>query len=197
MEDKKSLLDFIRQVNPMPLAEAEKITGHFHYKEFKKLEPVLREGKICQEYYFLEEGLIRSFTQDLEGNEVTIAFYPAGGVVCELFSFFKRVPALESFEALTDCRCLAIDFSGIQQVFHGMPEFREFGRTILVNAYAQLKIRMLSSLHQTAEERYQQLITHSPDIFQIAPLKYIASYLGVTDSSLSRIRAKKGVKPVT
>jgi CRP-like cAMP-binding protein len=191
---KQSLADFIRQVYPMPPIEAERIAAHFQPREFGRNELLLREGKVCQEYYFLDAGFIRSFTHDLEGNEVTIAFYPEKGVVCELFSFFKRVPARESFQALTDCRCLSIDFAGLQEVFHSLPEFREFGRTILVNAYAQLKVRMLSSLHLTAEERYHQLIDSSPDIFQMAPLKYIASYLGVTDTSLSRIRAKKDKK---
>jgi len=69
-----------------------------------------------------------------------------------------------------------------------MPEFREFGRSMLVTAYAELKHRMLSMVRDTAEERYSLLIASSPDIFQNAPLKYIASYLGVTSTSLSRIR---------
>ena len=69
-----------------------------------------------------------------------------------------------------------------------MPEFREFGRTILVNAYAQLKQRMLAMIQETAEQRYASLLQSSPDIFQFVPLKNIATYLGITDTSLSRIR---------
>ena len=69
-----------------------------------------------------------------------------------------------------------------------MPEFREFGRSILVNAYAQLKQRMLGMIQQSAEERYAYLLQTNPDIFQHAALKNIATYLGVTDTSLSRIR---------
>jgi hypothetical protein len=69
-----------------------------------------------------------------------------------------------------------------------MPEFREFGRTILVNAIGHLKGRALSLVQETAEERYRKLITTNPDIFQHAALKHIASYLGITDTSLSRIR---------
>lgn len=69
-----------------------------------------------------------------------------------------------------------------------MPEFRELGRAILVNEYAQLKQRMLSGLHLKAEERYIQLLKNNPDVFKHVPLKQVASYLGITDSSLSRIR---------
>ncbi|HEY0751463.1 MAG TPA: Crp/Fnr family transcriptional regulator, partial [Chitinophagaceae bacterium] len=71
---------------------------------------------------------------------------------------------------------------------HSIPEFREFGRSILVRGFSNLKLRMLSMITETAEQRYASLLQHNPEIFQYAPLKYIASYLGITDSSLSRIR---------
>lgn len=76
----------------------------------------------------------------------------------------------------------------MQQSFHAMPEFREFGRLKLVNSYSILKQRMLSALQETAEQRYTDLINSSPEIFQHVPLKFIASYLGIADTSLSRIR---------
>ena len=81
-----------------------------------------------------------------------------------------------------------LTFDELQEVFHAMPMFREFGRTILINSYGNLKQRMLSMHHQTAEERYAKLLQTNPDIFQHTSLKNIASYLGVTDTSLSRIR---------
>ena len=71
-----------------------------------------------------------------------------------------------------------------------MPEFREFGRSLLVSGFASLKSRMLSMITATAEERYEKLLQTNPSIFQTAALKHIASYLGVTDTSLSRIRKK-------
>lgn len=76
----------------------------------------------------------------------------------------------------------------MQDSFHTIPEFREYGRLNIVNQYSILKERMLSALQETAEQRYSDLISSSPEIFQNVPLKYIASYLGITDTSLSRIR---------
>jgi hypothetical protein len=73
-------------------------------------------------------------------------------------------------------------------LFHSVPEFRDFGRSILVKGFASLKTRMLSMITETAEERYASLLQNNPDVFQYAPLKQIASYLGITDTSLSRIR---------
>jgi hypothetical protein len=73
-------------------------------------------------------------------------------------------------------------------MFHATPEFREFGRHILVRGFSSLKIRTLSMITETAEERYANLLNSHPEIFVYAPLKNIATYLGITDTSLSRIR---------
>jgi hypothetical protein len=69
-----------------------------------------------------------------------------------------------------------------------MHDFRDFGRSILVKGFSSLKIRMLSMITETAEQRYDTMLKTNPEIFQQAPLKHIASYLGITDTSLSRIR---------
>ena len=69
-----------------------------------------------------------------------------------------------------------------------MPEFRDFGRSILVKGFSSLKVRMLSMITETAEQRYDTLLKTNPEIFQHAALKHIATYLGITDTSLSRIR---------
>ena len=189
MDAKQQLAQFILTHKEMPLANAMAIADRFENASFDKGNLALKEGQQCSRYYFLVRGFMRSWTTDLEGREVTTAFHQQGSVVCELFSFFKHVPSGENIEAATNCEVLCISFQQLQEAFHALPEFREFGRSILVNAYAQLKQRMLSSLHQTAEERYKRLLHTSPDVFQYSSLKQIASYLGITDTSLSRIRA--------
>jgi len=182
------LVQFITGTFPMPLGEAENIASKFEQRHFLKGEYFLKQGKTCNEYYFLADGYARSYTHDLDGNDVTTAFYGSGQIVCELFSFFKRQPSKENITSLTQCDAWCLSFDKLQEIFHAMPLFREFGRAILVNAYAGLKTRMMSMLQETAEERYTQLLKSNPGIFQHAPLKQIASYLGVTDTSLSRIR---------
>lgn len=184
----EKLIQFILSIFPMPLDAAQSIAARFSEREFSKSDFLLKEGKVCNDYYFMGEGFARAFTHDLDGNDVTTGLYSSNQVVCEIFSFFKRIPAGESIQALTDCQTLHLTFDGLQDVFHAMPMFREFGRMILINSYGNLKQRMLSMHHQTAEERYVQLLQSKPDIFQHVPLKNIASYLGITDTSLSRIR---------
>jgi CRP-like cAMP-binding protein len=187
-EGRKKLATFIAGIYPMPLSQAEAIAARFSEKDFSKDDMILKSGKTCNEYYYLEDGYARAYTYDLDGNDVTTAFYTSNQVICELFSFFKRVPSRENIQALSDCKTWYLTFDGLQEVFHSLVEFREFGRTILINSYAMLKQRMLSTLHETAEERYGNLLRTNPEIFQHAPLKQIASYLGITDTSLSRIR---------
>ena len=195
-DSKQILVQFIQSTSPLTDHKAEMIVDFFSEKSFSKYDIIIRDGSICNDYYFLANGYFRSYTFDIDGNDVTTSFISSGQIACELFSFFKRVPSKENFQALDDCAALYISFDKLQIAFHSMPEFREFGRAILVNAYAGLKQRMLSMLHETAEERYANLIRTKPDLFQHAPLKTIASYLGVTDTSLSRIRkefAKKSI----
>lgn len=165
-----------------------KVISAFHKQEFDKNSYLLKEGSISNEYFIIERGLIRAYSIDTQGNEVTTAFFGAGKPVFEVASFFLRQESKESIQAITPCVVWRISFEELNQLFHGIPEFREFGRSLLVRGFAELKLRMQSVITETAEVRYLKLIESSTDVIKHAPLKYIASYLGVTDSSLSRIR---------
>jgi CRP-like cAMP-binding protein len=167
---------------------AEEIAGPFTEKMIGKNDLFLKEGKVCDEYFFLESGFMRSFAYDTDGNDTTTSFHPAGSVVFEVSSFFHRTISRENIQAMTDCTGWFITYQQLNKLFHELYEFREFGRHILVKGFAALKSRMLSMITETAEERYAGLLKTNPEILQHAPLKTIASYLGITDTSLSRIR---------
>lgn len=187
--ERQNLSRFILQNHPkLDESQAFSVAGFFREELISKGDIFLSRGKISNAYYYLESGCVRSYTQNLEGEDVTTGLYSSHSIVCELMSFFKRIPAQENYQALSDCKTWCISFEEVQTAFHSLPEFREFGRAMLVNEYGALKTRMLSTLHETAEERYAALLLSNPDIFQYAPLKNIASFLGVTDTSLSRIR---------
>jgi CRP-like cAMP-binding protein len=193
---KEKLIAFICHTQPLLTQEqAMAVADFFSKKELPKNSIPFTEGKMCGEYYYLESGYVRSYTHNLDGEEVTTGLFVPDRVVCDLLSFFKRIPARENYQTLTDCDVWCITFDQLQMAFHSLPAFREFGRALLVNEYASLKVRMLSTLHETAEERYANLFISNPDIFQYVPLKNIASFLGITDTSLSRIR-KEFVKKI-
>jgi CRP-like cAMP-binding protein len=185
---KENLALFFRNTNLVSLSGAKEIADQFEHKAISKNQPLLMAGKISNEYFFLEKGYMRAFAHNTEGNEVTTNFCSPGQVVFEVSSFFNRTRSKENIQALTDCEGWYITYEQLNNLFHSLPEFREFGRSILVKGFAELKTRMLSMITETAEERYELLLKTNPEIFQHAPLKNIASYLGITDTSLSRIR---------
>jgi CRP-like cAMP-binding protein len=191
---KDALKQFLQSSNLISAPTAEEIASQFENRVIARNGFLLTEWKVSDEYLFLEHGYMRAFAHDVSGNEVTTNFYVPGQVVFEVSSFFNRTRSKENIQALTDCEGWYITYAQLNNLFHTLPEFREFGRSILVKGYAGLKTRMLSMITATAEERYAELLAGNPDIFQQAPLKHIASYLGVTDTSLSRIRRELAKK---
>jgi CRP-like cAMP-binding protein len=186
---KDKLIQFIREILPMSPSMAEQVAAKFQQVKVDKNAYILKAGAVCNASHFIEQGIMRAYTYDLEGNEVTTAFYPSNTYASELLSFFKRTPAREYIQAITDCLTWSISYEDMQESFHTIPEFREYGRLNIVSQYGLLKERMLSNLQETAEKRYDDLIHAHPELLQQVPLKYIASYLGIADTSLSRIRA--------
>jgi len=186
---KEHLAAFFHDTNLVSLSTAKEIAGRFEHKLIAKNQLLLTEDKVADEYLFLQQGYMRAFAFDIEGNEITTNFYTPGQMIFEVASFFNRTRSKENIQALTDCEGWFITYKQLNDLFHSLPEFREFGRAMLVRGFADLKNRMLATITETAEERYAALLRTNPGIFQHAPLKTIATYLGITDTSLSRIRA--------
>ena len=188
--DKQPLLHFIQsnipniQVTPKGI---DAIAKNFEEMPLSRGELLLKQGKICG-YYYLDAGFMRAYTFDTKGNEITTFFYTPGRVVFDAASFFMRAPSTENIQAITACTGYYTDFEKLNGLFHTVPEFREFGRAMLIREFVAYKQRTLSMINKSAEERYAHLMTTQPEVFQHAQLKQIASYLGMTDTSLSRIR---------
>jgi CRP-like cAMP-binding protein len=188
--DKQPLINFIQSNIPniiVTKSGIETIASHFDEVEFTKNEFLLKQGKVSG-YFYLAEGFARAFTFDTNGNETTTYFYSKDRVVFEAASFFLHSPSTENIQAITDCKAFVTTFEKLNMLFHSVPEFREFGRAMLVKEFVAYKQRTLSMINKSAEERYANLIDNNKEIFQFAQLKHIASYLGITDTSLSRIR---------
>lgn len=158
----------------------------------KKGQFLLQEGRIANHYHCLESGLIRAFAVNEEGREITTGFFSPGDIVIEVASLFLRTPTKENIQALTDCVCWKISIGTFQQLFETIDGFSEWGRTWMSGALFSSKQRSLSMITDSATERYLTLQKEHPEIIRHAPLKYIASYLGITDTSLSRIRKELG-----
>ncbi len=170
-EVQKKLTEFIVQINP------------------KKGTLLLQGGEICQHIYFFEKGFARGFFYK-NGKEITSWFALENDVATSLYSFETQTPNFENIEILEDSTLYAISHKNLQYLYHRYAEFNLLGRRLVEKYYIELMERTLSFQFQTARERYLQLLTNRPQILQRASLGHIASYLGISQETLSRIRTK-------
>lgn len=187
MQDRPVLKNIFKN-SGLSEADLETVVSSFERVTFKKGDFLLREGQIANDYFMIENGFMRSFALNTSGSEITTGFYSKKKLVLEVSSFFLRIPTKEYIQAMADSVCWGIKFERFQELFHGIEAFRELSRGRLVNGYFSLKNRTLSIITDSAETRYLQLLKDHPEIFEHVPLKHIATYLGITDTSLSRIR---------
>ncbi|ANI88475.1 cyclic nucleotide-binding protein [Arachidicoccus ginsenosidimutans] len=155
---------------------------------FQKNEFLLKEDQTANEYYCLENGLVRSFVHDYKGNDITTQFFCNNEIVIEVNSLFLQIPAKENIQALTPCKCWKITLEDFQHLYQTIPEIAEWGRAWMSQRLFLLKQCSVSMITDSATDRYLALQKEHPQILREAPIKDIASYLGITDTSLSRIR---------
>ena len=167
--------------------ELSLILAQFEKVHFKKNEYLIEIGKTSSYYYFLEIGFLRSYTIDLDGNDITSKFFVPGDIVIDWYSYFLKKPSREPVQALSEGSCWKIKFSNFMKLFH-LEAFREVGRTRLVQNYFELKNHSISVIAENAKDRYLNLLKEKPQLANNVPLKHLATYLGITDTSLSRIR---------
>ncbi|HAS39486.1 MAG TPA: Crp/Fnr family transcriptional regulator [Microscillaceae bacterium] len=157
-------------------------------KAAKKGAIFLKEGQRCDHLYYILNGFTRVYYLDLDGNEVTHWFCAKDSMITSPFSFVKREHNILFFEALEDTECMLISARQVEKLIHHLPELGEAFRHINAE-FAMVLSRRIMSIHtETAEERYLKLMKEHPLIFQKAKLSHIASFLGITQQSLSRIR---------
>jgi len=168
--------------------ELQVILPKYKQVTFAKNDYLLKEGQVEKKYWFLESGFIRSYVIDTEGNDITFNLYGSGDVVIDYPSIFFFAPTRENIQALTECVCWEISFENFQEMFNNIPNYREQQRGLLVGSYFALKQHSISLIADQAKDRYLRLMKEKPHIVQNISLKHIATFLGITDTSLSRIR---------
>ena len=163
------------------MAAHEKITfskGHFF----------LNIGAYANEYFILEKGLVRAYVIDLIGNDITTDFFEQGDIAIEVSSLFMGIRSQENIQALTDGVAWKINLEAFQYLFESIDGVSEWGRAWFSKQLFQSKRRAIDMITKSATDRYLYLANNKPRIIQKAQVKQIASYLGITDTSLSRIR---------
>ena len=150
---------------------------------------LISEGKVCQHMYFLEKGCLRGF-YNLDGKEVTYWFAFEDTFVTSFYSFITRKPSVENIQLIEDSTLWSISYDNVQKLYDKHPDIERLGRIMNERYYVMLEERFVSNHFKEAKERYENLITNAPHILQRVPLGYVASYLGISQETLSRIRGK-------
>jgi CRP-like cAMP-binding protein len=183
------LINHIKSIIPVSEELQERIQTLVNTKRVKKSEVIVKTGERIKHIYFIEKGLLRGFYFN-EDKEITNWFASEGEFATSFYSFISKQTSFETIEALEDCELLELAYEDLQKLYQEFPITERIGRMITENYYVKLESRLMSIQFKTAKERYMNLISNNPDLIQRAPLGCIASWLGITQETLSRIRAE-------
>lgn len=167
-----------------------RITSIVEIENYKKKETVFYSGKRCNKLFFVSKGCLRSFSVDDEGVEHTLQFAFESYWISDLYSYVTGKPAVYTIEAIEESEVFTFYKDEFDILLDQIPQLEKHWRLLLQNAYIATQERLNSTLSETADKRYEELIEQHPNIIQRVPQVYIASYLGITPESLSRIRKK-------
>lgn len=168
----------------------DKITSLFTESELKKGDYFTKSGQYCEKLSFVRSGFIRVFAT-ANDKDVTQWISTKGYFITDLYSFNFKQRARWNIQALTDCELYTIDKDNYALLNKLVPNWVEMEKQFIAGCFIQLEDRVFSHLSLSAEERYNKLFENNPELFNQVPLQYIASMLGMTPETFSRIRKKK------
>ena len=160
----------------------------FSPKKLRKKQYILQEGDVCKYNIFVTKGLLRAYTIDDKGNEHILQFALEGWWTADLYSFFTEEPSLFNIEALEDSELLLITHPSWESLLQQLPAFERYFRILIQNNLIATQRRLMESLSETAERKYLKFMKTYPESVQRVPQHMIASYLGITRETLSRLR---------
>ena len=151
---------------------------------------LLEEGKVADKLYMIRKGCLRlSFFND--GRDITFQFFFEGDVVASFNSLHHRQPSLFSLETLEPAELSVIKKNDFYDLIQRIPSLRQAYEEKLIERFHTYQLLLLSRIRNTPQQRYEELLKEHPDIIRRVPQHYIASYLGITPVSLSRIRNRR------
>ncbi len=185
----EQLLAFLDRIYPLSAPLKKHLTSILKCQDFAARDFLLKKGKPAYFVYFLQKGLVRSFYEK-SNKEVSSGFWREGDVVISVESFYTQTASRENIQALEDCTAYYITFDELRYIYQHFSEFNYVGRELTEHYYLKSERQLYSLQRQTAAQRYQHFLEHYPDLQRRLPNKYIASYLGITLETLSRIKGK-------
>jgi CRP-like cAMP-binding protein len=183
------LQQYLRTYIGVTEEDLQTLTSYFHLTTLEKGDHFVKAGRICDKMSFQISGLMRSFAA-YEDKEITQWICYKGTFVTDLFGILYDEPSRYTVQALTRCECYTIDKKDYLNLAQIIPKWPAMERLLIMHCFRFMETRIFALLSMSAEERYRHLQEQNPDLFYSVPLKYLASMMGMTPESLSRIRNK-------
>lgn len=184
-----NIRSIINSVYKLSDKSLDQLTDAIETVELPKGHTLLQEGKLEKYLYFLEKGIVRAYSTK-GGEEVTFWFGTEGSIIFSMRNYIEKKPGYETIDLIEDCKLHRIEMGFLEGLYNQNIEIANWGRRAVEREIMLLENRLIDLQILSATERYQALMKNNPTLLQRVPLGLISSYLGITQVSLSRIRAK-------
>ena len=189
----KELIKIIKSSIPLSVEAEAYLFSISKERTFSKGEILIRQGQSVNRIFFVTDGCLRSFCIDKRGKEHTLQFGVKNWWISDYIAIHNNESATLTVECLKEATVIEFDAQKLNSIYTSFPEYEPFQRNLLERHVVSLHKRILNQLQLTASERYKLFLEQYPDIEQYTRNYHIASYLGVTTESLSRIRKESAV----
>lgn len=186
----EQLFKSINEHTVLTKSDRERLESSFIHKSLVRRDLLLREGDVCRRLAFIEGGSMYSYSSDKKGQLNVIQFAFEGWWIADLYSYLTGEPTALTIEALEDCNLLMIDKATNDRLMNEIPAYSTYNRILFQNAYVAKQRRIGFTIGLSAEEKYSRFMKEHPDHLHRLPQHLIASYLGMSPETLSRVRGK-------
>jgi len=193
--DVSSLITILNYFHPLSDGVIRFLKERAYPVFFNKGELLLKEGQVCEHIYFIRRGVVRGFVKEGK-KDITTWITAEGELVSSILTFEVKGSAIENMQAIEDCDLLALTLADLQSLYEQIPEFNIIGRKLLQQYYSDAERRAFIARLTNAETKYRQFLTRYSHLANRIPLTYIASFLGITLETLSRVRRKLSTRKI-
>lgn len=193
--DVSSVVTILNYFHPLSDGVVKFLKEHSNFVFFNKGELLLEAGQVCEHIYFIRKGVVRGFIKEGK-KDITTWITAEGEMVSSILTFERKGSTIENMQAIEDSEMLALTLVDLEKLYEEFPEFNIVSRKLLQQYYSDAEGRAFIARLTNAENKYKQFLTRYSYLANRVPLTYIASFLGITLETLSRVRRKLSTKKI-